>query len=136
MVVTMRANTSEERSMVKDSSSGQMVPNTKVNGVTTKCMARESSGGAMVEYTKVIIIMIRSMEMVFIRGQTVECIKVDSIMESNMAKVSISRLMALKFMVYGRKERRVLYVKTNKNSFCLKITFECLRTNLFSLFHF
>ena len=110
--------------MEKELSSGQMVPSIMDNGKTIKCMAKENSVGQTVVYTKVITRMIRSMDKVSIRGQTEECIKVDFIMVNSMGKVFIDKLTAKKYMVYGRKAKKVSYVKTKKNSMNLKTIFE------------
>jgi hypothetical protein len=57
-------------------------------------------------------------------GLTRECIQEDFIMESNMARALTAKLVAKKFMVFGRRVKRPRYAKLTKSSKSLKITFE------------
>lgn len=117
--------------MEKELSNGQMVPNIMDNGKTIKCMAKENSVGQTVVYIKVIMQMIKNMDKVFILGQTEECTKADFIMASNMVKAFIDKLTAKKFMVYGKKAKKVSYVKTKKNLMNLRTIFE--KVNFFDI---
>ena len=124
MVPFMKEFTYEAKSMEKELFNGQMVPSITDNGKTIKCMAKENSVGQTVVYIKVITLMIRNMDKVFIHGQMEGCIKEDFIMVNSMAKVSIDKPTAKKFMAYGRKAKKVSYVKTKKNLMSLKTTFD------------
>ena len=137
MAAIMKVNTYVAKSMEKVSSNGLTAPSTKENGVITRCMVKESSDGVMVGYIKVTTIMIRNTETVFTPGQTEECIKEDSTMESNMERVFTNKLMELKFMASGRKERRVSYARIDRSSSFSKTTSDAALTiYLFYIIYF
>ena len=94
------------------------------NGATTKCMEPDNSNGLTVDNTKVHTYMTKNMAKEFILGRTVEVIKEDSSTENNMEKEFTNKLMALKHMVSGKKERRAYYVRTALNGLSLKITYD------------
>ena len=101
---------------MKELSNGQMVQNIMDNGKIIKCMAKENSVGQTVVYIKVITPTIKNTDKVYIPGQMEECIKGGFIMVNNMERVSIDKLTAKNYMVYGKKAKRVSYVRTSKNS--------------------
>ena len=106
MAATTRECILEARSTGEASSSGQMEPNTRVNGETTKCMEKGSSVGAMGGFTKVTTIMTRNTVMELTYGRTDANMQVDFITENNMEKAFTSRLMAMKCMGCGSVVRK------------------------------
>lgn len=101
--------------MAKVLSNGLMELNIMGIGKIIRCMEKDNSVGLTVVYTKVIMRMTRNMVKVCILGLTVECTKVDFIMGNNTEKVYTDNQMDKKFTEYGRKERKVLYVRIRKN---------------------
>ena len=112
---------------MKELSSGLMVQNITDNGKIIKCMAKENSVGQTVVYIKVITPTIKNTDKVSTPGLMEECIKEGFIMVSNMEKVSIDKQTAKNYMVYGRKAKRVSYVRTSKNSMSLETIFDNLQ---------
>lgn len=113
--------------MEKVLSNGLMVQGITDNGKTTKCMAKENSVGQTVVFIRVITPTTKSTDKVSTPGQMGECTKEDFIMVNSMEKDSIAKQTAKNYMVYGRKAKKVSYVKTSKNSMNLKMIFDKLK---------
>ena len=106
---------SKEKNTVKAHSNGLMEPSIMATGKITKCMVEDNLIGLTVVCMMVIIQMIRNMDKVSIHGLTGECIMGDFIMENSTAKEHINKRINKKFTVYGRKERKASYVRTEMN---------------------
>ena len=102
--------------MVRVLFNGLMVQNITDNGKIIKCMAKENSVGQTVVCIRVTTLTIKSTDKVFTPGLMEECTKEDFIMVSNMERDSIAKQTVKNYMVYGRKAKKVSYVKTSKNS--------------------
>jgi len=71
--------------------------------------------------------MTRNMVKVFTHGRMEDIIKEDSSTVNNMVRVYTNKSMALKHMEFGKKERRVFFVRTALNGLSSKITYESYR---------
>ena len=64
--------------------------------------------------------MIKNMDMEYTHGQMDDTIKVDFLTENNTEKVYINKLMEQKPTAYGKKEKKVLYVRIVPNGSSLR----------------